>query len=77
MLLWGNHGGTLTFWGSRRVRDDSIGLGVPQGRALKVLRRTEQGGAVLGVSRPIGYPTIYRCKLQLVLSADTYLVFTK
>jgi hypothetical protein len=44
-------GGTLTFQGSGQVRFDYVVLGVPWGRALKVLR-TGQGG----LESDIGYP---------------------
>ena len=40
----GPRGGTLMFRGSGQVGVDSIDLGVPLGRAPKVLRRTGQGG---------------------------------
>ena len=55
----GPRGWTPTFRGSGQVGVDSIDLGVPQGRALKVLRRSGRGGAGLGVSRHIGYPSLY------------------
>ena len=49
----GPRGGTPTFQGLGQVGVDSIDLGVPRGRAPKVLRWTGRGG--LGCSRLIGY----------------------
>ena len=40
----GPRGETLMFRGSGQVGVDSIDLGVPWGRALKILRRTGRGG---------------------------------
>ena len=41
---WGARGGTRTFRGLGQVGVDSIDLGVPWGRAPKILKRTWQGG---------------------------------
>ena len=43
----GPRGKTLTFQGSGQVGVDSIDLGVPRGRAQKVLKRTGWGGLTL------------------------------
>ena len=40
----GSRPGDTDVTGSGQVRVDSIDLGVPRGRALKVLRRTGRGG---------------------------------
>ena len=53
----GSQGRTPTFQGWGQVGVDSVDLRVPQGRARRSLEG--QGGAVLGVSRLIGYPTLY------------------
>ena len=43
---------TPTFWGSGQVGLSSIDLGVPRGRAPKVLRRTGQGSLEFIRTRP-------------------------